>query len=133
MATPIKICQVVGLDPAVLSACYQQQVSNTDSRRGYYSPPTCISSPRLPGSVTILSHHSTTVLAVVAEASSTVRAIAGIYGSEGAILAAASLGAVLPNGTGGSTLDALKLPAPVELDEAWEASGKDQLKDDAES
>ena len=90
-----------------------------------------ISSPRLPGSVTILSHYSTTALAVMAGAPLTVGSVANACSSEGAMLATTSLGTVLLDGTGGSTLEALRLP--IELNEAWEASGADQPEDNTES
>ena len=112
---------------------YPQEVNTTDSMRGFYIPSTCISSPRLSESVTISSHHSATVLSIVTKASLAVGTIAGACNLEGAILAATSLDAILPDGMGGSTLEVLKLPAPVELDEAWEALGEDQPEDNMES
>ena len=52
------------------------------------------------------------------EAPSTGGSVAGACELEVAIVAAASLGTILPDRMRGATLEVLRLPAPVELDEA---------------
>ena len=69
----------------------------------------------------------------MAEAPSVVGTTAGASNSEGAMLAATSLGTILSDGMRGSTPEAFRLPAPIELDEAWEASEGDWPEDDMES
>ena len=85
---------------------------------GESSPSICIGSPRSPESVTILSHCSTIALAVVVETPMVDGSAISAGILERAMLAATSLDVTLPDETRGFTLEALVLPAPIELDDA---------------